>query len=206
MNAVYPSTSRSAADSPSRRPLGDLVDARAFLVVGEPQAGRHAGACGLFALCPTEDEVDRRQQIALGELLDRLHPARSGQLALPAPPRRPIVTAPAPESHGAGIEAQRVGVRAPVDDRRQQPQPVVGDVADVVEVVELHRSSLLEHDAGRTADRFDPLGELVGVAHRRRQAHQPDVGRKVDDHLLPHRAAIGVLQEVHLVEHHHVEV
>ena len=32
------------------------------------------------------------------------------------------------------------------------------------------------------------------------------MGRQVDDHLLPHRPAIGVLQEVHLVEDHEAEV
>ena len=36
------------------------------------------------------------------------------------------------------------------------------------------------------------------VADRHTSAHR---GRQVDDHLLPHRAAVGVLEVVDLVEH-----
>ena len=43
-------------------------------------------------------------------------------------------------------------------------------------------------------------GQLLGVGDRGRQAHQAHRRRQVDDHLLPHRPAVGVLEEVHLVE------
>ena len=71
-----------------------------------------------------------------------------------------------------------------------------------VEVVELHRSTLLDHRLGGAAHGGDPVGQLLGVRHRGRQAHERDVLRQVDHHLLPHRTAVRVLQEVHLVEHH----
>ena len=61
---------------------------------------------------------------------------------------------------------------------------------------------LLHHQFGRTPPGAHPVGELPGVGHRRRQAHQPNVGRGVDDHLLPHRPPGPVLQIMHLVQHH----
>ena len=46
------------------------------------------------------------------------------------------------------------------------------------------------------------VGDLLGVRHRRREAHERRPRRgEVDDHLLPHRAAVAVLEVVHLVEH-----
>ena len=51
------------------------------------------------------------------------------------------------------------------------------------------------------AHRLDPGGDLLGVRHRRREAHEGHLGREVDDDLLPHRPAVAVLQVVHLVEH-----
>ena len=188
---------------PGRR---DLVDAGALVLVGEVEPGRHAGASGLLALGPAEDEVDRRQQVAVVQLLDRVDPAGRGEGALAAPLRIPVLATVAPEPHRARVEPQCVGVGPTVHDRRQQAELVVGDVVDVVEVVELHRPAILDHGTGGPADGLDPVGELDGVAHRRREAHQLHVVREVDDDLLPHGAPIRVLQVVHLVEHHHGEV
>ena len=55
---------------------------------------------------------------------------------------------------------------------------------------------------GLAPDGADPVGQLLGVGHRRRQAHQVDPGGGVDDDLLPDRAPVGVLQVVDLVEDH----
>ena len=55
---------------------------------------------------------------------------------------------------------------------------------------------------GLAPDGADPVGQLLGVGHRRRQAHQVHPVRGVDDDLLPHRAPVGVLQVVDLVEDH----
>ena len=68
------------------------------------------------------------------------------------------------------------------------------------------RSAQLDDRGGRTAHRLDPRRQLGRVADRGRQAHQPDVLGEVDDDLLPHRTAVGVLEEVDLVEHDQAEV
>ena len=84
-------------------------------------------------------------------------------------------------------------------------ETVVGAIADEVEVVETHRTPLLDHGIGRSAHGPDPLGQLPRVADGRRQADELHVPRQVDDDLLPHRTAIRVLEEVHLVEDHDAE-
>lgn len=80
-------------------------------------------------------------------------------------------------------------------------QTLVGAIPDQVERLEPHGSAILAHLVARTTHGRDPLGYLVGVAHSRREAHQRHLGGQVDDDLLPHRTAIGVLEEVDLVEH-----
>ena len=49
---------------------------------------------------------------------------------------------------------------------------------------------------------LDPAAELLGVAHRRRQADQPHLVGQMQDDFLPHRAAHPVGEEMHLVHHH----
>ncbi|CPR04573.1 hypothetical protein BN971_00444 [Mycobacterium bohemicum DSM 44277] len=62
-----------------------------------------------------------------------------------------------------------------------------------------HRPVLVDHDGGVAAHGLDPAAELLGVADRGRQADQPHLVGQVQDHLLPHRAAHPVGEEVHLV-------
>ena len=50
------------------------------------------------------------------------------------------------------------------------------------------------------AHRAQPAPELVGVVHGGRQADEADLGRGQDEDLLPHAAAVRVLDEVDLVE------
>ena len=158
----------------------------------------------LVALVAAEDEEDRRQHRALGEQVDRLQPPRRVEHPLPAPPRRSAKRAAS--AYRLGVDAAGVGVGHPVDERRQELQAVVRAVADEVVVVEAHRPARLDDGGRRAPHRLDPRRQLAGVADRGGQAHQPHVAGEVDDHLLPHRAAVGVLQEVHLVEHHQPEV
>ena len=47
--------------------------------------------------------------------------------------------------------------------------------------------------------------ELVGVVHGGGQADEVDLGRREDQHLLPDTAAVGVLNEVHLIEDDRVQ-
>ena len=48
----------------------------------------------------------------------------------------------------------------------------------------------------------DPVRQFCGVRYGCRQAHQVHLVRCVDDDLLPYRAAVRVLEEVDLIEHH----
>ena len=74
-------------------------------------------------------------------------------------------------------------------------------LADHVEVHELDRPALLDDRLGLAAHRLHPGRDLLGVRDGRRQRDDRDLGREVDDHFLPHRAAGPVLEVVHLVEH-----
>ena len=105
------------------------------------------------------------------------------------------------------VELQGVAVGAAVDEHRAavcSRSRVL--VRHEVLVLQLDRALALDDRRGRSAHGGDPLGQFGDVAHRRRQAHEADVLRQVDDHLLPHRAPVGVLEEVHLVEHDQSEV
>jgi hypothetical protein len=73
-------------------------------------------------------------------------------------------------------------------------------VAGQVQMAEPHRPALLDDGGGLAPHGLDPVGELLGVGHRGRQADQVDPRVEVDDHLLPHRAPVGVLEVVDLVE------
>ena len=85
-------------------------------------------------------------------------------------------------------------------------EAVASPVADRVEVGELHGTGGLDDDAGRAPDRLEPAPDLVAVGDRGREADEGDVGREVEDDLLPHRAPERVLEVVDLVEHGDGEV
>ena len=183
----------------------DLPDAVALFGRRQPHPSGRARPRRLLALVAAEDEHDRRQQPALLEQVDRLDPPRRVEHPPTAAPRRPLGAAAPRPPHRRRVEAHRVRVRPPALERLQEVQPVVRAVADQVAVVEVHRPAQLDHRRRRSPHRLDPGRQLGGVAHRRRQAHQLDVLGQVDDDLLPHRAAVGVLQEVDLVEHDEAE-
>ncbi len=164
---------------------------------GEAQAGIEADVAGVIAGLATEDEGDGGEHALVLEALDHLHPPRREE----APPRSPSGRHPA-HVERLIVETAGLGVRTTVDQGRQQVQLLAALVSHAVEVVELDRPSLLDHRLRRSAHGGDPVGQLLGVRHRGRQAHERHVGRQVDHHLLPHRPAVGVLEEVHLVEHH----
>ncbi|CFJ02915.1 Uncharacterised protein [Mycobacterium tuberculosis] len=65
-----------------------------------------------------------------------------------------------------------------------------------------HRPMLVDHHRGVAPHRLDPTAELLGVAHRRRQADHPHVVGQLQDHLLPHRTPHPVGEEMHLIHHH----
>ena len=69
-----------------------------------------------------------------------------------------------------------------------------------VEVAQADGPALLDDRLRLAPHRLDPVGELLGVGHRGRQADEVDLGGEVDDDLLPHRPPVGVLEVVDLVE------
>ena len=82
----------------------------------------------------------------------------------------------------------------------------MGLVTDQVVVVQANRPPVLDDGTRGAAHGGDPLGQLGRVADGRREADQAHPHRQVDDHFLPNRSAVGVLQEVHFVEHHYRQV
>ena len=174
--------------------LGDFADAGSLVGRGEPHPRLETLTGGIVTRVAAEDEIDRGEHPLVVEPLDHLDPPRCLEAAARAPP-------PARRADGTSIEPRRLGIGAPVDEGLQQVGPVALAVADHVEVVQVHRSLLLD-DRGRVAtDGLDPVGELLRVRDRGRKAHEVDVRRGMDDHLFPHRAAVGILQVMDLVEH-----
>ena len=168
--------------------------------LGEPQPGADAGGHGVVARGPAEDEVDAPGAGPAGEQLDDLDPAGRGVApARPAPPG-------CASCHGDRCRTgSPSGFGAAVDQGREQLQLLGLGVVDQEPVVEADRPLVLDDDRGRAPHGLDPVGQLGGVRHRGREADQADVLREVDDHLLPDRAPVGVLEVVDLVEHHPLE-
>ena len=180
--------------------VAELQDLGPLGVAGQPDVGRPALLHRLVAAGPGEDEVDRGQQ-ALGlQQVDHLDPGRHPAAAHPAlaPGVAALgVAAGAPVAlPPAGQRRVRHHVGAAGDEQRVQL------AADQVVVVQRDRAALLDHHLGRAPGRLQPLAELLGVGHRRRQARHQHVDREVDQHLLPDGAAHPVLQVVHLVHDH----
>jgi len=75
-------------------------------------------------------------------------------------------------------------------------------LADQDVLPQRHRPVFVDHHGGVTAHGLDPAAELLGVAHRRRQADQAHLFGQVQDHFLPYRAAHPVGEEVDLVHDH----
>jgi hypothetical protein len=173
--------------------LDDVADPRPLVWFGQPEPGGHARLGCVVTGGAAEDEVDGGQQLGVGQVLDDLDPP-GGEVAPPQP---------APAHGGAqrlGIEAAGLRVGPTVDDGGQQMQLGRRSIADHVQVVQLDRPPLLDDRLGGAPHGRDPLGQLGRVRHGGRKADQADRPRGVDDDLLPHRAPVGVLQVVDLVE------
>ena len=205
-------------------PVDDLGDLRPLVLRREPQAGQQALVDGGVAAVPAEDEGDRRQQAGAVQPLDDV---RSGGGSPPRPVRgvaaaRPaaapavdptLVLAHVPHQFRVddrraalpgGLAARGLALLAGVGGRAQREQ-VEHPVTDEHVLPERHRPHLADHDRRVAADGDQPLAELLGVAHRRRQRDQGDRLREVDDHLLPDGTAEPVGEVVHLVHDHVAE-
>ena len=96
-----------------------------------------------------------------------------------------------------------LGLRGCADPsgRRLTSEQVVQPLAHHHVLEQRHRPLLLQDDDGVAADGLQPVAELLGIAHGRRQRHHRDRFLQVDQHLLPHRATSAVGQVVHFVHH-----
>ena len=145
---------------------------------GDPEPGRPAPAAARPARCPP-----RRPLLALGDAQQlRVDRHRAGPAIVPGRPARPARRA---RPAGPAVGGEQV-IEAPAG---QHVLP------------ERHRPVLVDDHCGAAADLGQPVAELLRIADRRGQRHQPHGFRQVDDHLFPDRAAEPVGQIVHLVEH-----
>ena len=152
-----------------------------------------------------EDEVDRRQHVARRRVArrPRAAPACTACAGRGSCSDRRLATAAtaslrrAAARRGSGGRRRSVGsrcsrscVRSPT---RYRFSSRTGRLSSTTAVVEPR--TVVIHSASSSA--------LLTVADRQTRR---TYGRQVDDDLLPHRTAVGVLEEVHLVEHDEAEV
>ena len=204
--------------------LDGRADLEALLVRGQPDARPPHLLHGGIAAGAAEDEEDRRQQVApleqlddvrTVEALDPLHVRRAhgSRAALAGASTGCLVTPRRRAVHR--LRAPIALVRRPleradphellIDLCRRDPGSIVEERQDVAPhqhvLLERDRPDLRDDDVGVAAHGVEPVAELLGVRHRRRQRDESHVGREVDDHFLPHGAAEAVGEVVHLVHH-----
>ncbi len=141
---------------------------------------------------PTLRRVLRRARLALARRPPVAHQPGGGPVVAGHPHQLAV-------DRGALLDEARG--RVDVGAREQVEQPL----ADHHVLVERDRPALLDDGRGLAAHRGQPVAELLGVAHRRAEAHHRHRLREVDDHLLPHRPAAAVGEVVHLVHDHEPE-
>ncbi len=122
----------------------------------------------------------------------------------PAPVPAPCDPLPSPLARPF-VEGERLRVGSPVDEGGEEVQALGAPVTDGEQMDQFDRPALLDDRAGRPTHGLDPGRELLGVGDGRRQADEPYVLWRVEDHLLPDRPPVAVLQVVHFVEDHEVE-
>ncbi len=194
-----------------------LLDEGAYplarLVVVEPEPRVQALLDGGLAGGAAEDEGDGGQQPLGVEPFDDLGPARR-----PDPGALSAVALTVGVAHGAA--APTVLVRRPARLHAGHAREVGVDgllvaLALLEQVVhpppgehvleQRHGPVLGDDHLGVTADRVEPVAELLGVRHGRRQRHERDRLGKVNDHLFPHGTPEPVGEVVHLVHDHVAE-
>ena len=164
---------------------------------------------GVVAGGAAEDEDDGRQHLELLELLDHLG-ASGRPVGQPGPSPPPLPVRGAPDAlEGPAyrlVDAQpfAAGLSVRQQERAQQRLAVLASVDDEM-VPQDDRSLPLDDDGGVAPHRTQPAPELVGVVHGGGEADEAHLGRAEDQDLLPHPAAIGILNEVDLVEYHRVQ-
>ena len=125
-----------------------------------------------------------------GQVLDHLGPAGHPE-AVPRIPTAPLV------------QCRAVGVGLSCPEQRQDGEPFAPPLGDGEVMMQGHRPVRLDHDLRRPPHRGEPGAEVGRVADGGREAHEGDPRRGEHENLLPHRAPIGILEIVDLVEDHH---
>ena len=154
---------------------------------------------GVVAGGSREDEDDGGQHGQVVERLDELAATRARQ------PGVPHTAGASGQTRHPLVEGQGLGMGLAAVEQRHELDPTAPLLGDGDVVAQLDGAMLLDDDFGGTAHAGEPGTELLGIGHRGRQAHEHDLGRGEDDHLFPHRPPVGVLEVVHLVEHHQAE-
>ena len=174
-----------------RRSLGTAVQADSV-----PQDG----VTRLVASGPAEDEVDRRQESVGGQFTQNLVPPGSDPAGTPTPPPTLPVLA-------LVVEASPIRVGRTATVRRQAVQAALpAALGHQVVGAKPYRAPGLHDHVSRPPHSRQPVAELPGIGDRRREGDHPDLRCEVQDHLLPDGPAVGILQEVDLVEDHPTEV
>ena len=99
-----------------------------------------------------------------------------------------------PNTHELAIDlgrADRTGARLP-----RVGEQVIHPFSDQYRLPERDRPVLLDDDCGVSAHGLEPLTELLGIADRGRERHQPDGLGQGQDDLFPHPAAEAVSQVI----------
>ena len=97
---------------------------------------------------------------------------------------------------GGGFEQVAVDVGAAGLEQRVQA------LADEHVLAQRHRAVVSDDDLGVAAHGGQPVAELLGVGHRRRQADEFHRLVEIEDDLFPHRPALAVGEVVDLVHDH----
>ena len=189
--------------------LDHLADGGALGGVGEANAVAHDLMHSVVAGGAAEDEDDGRQHFEVLELFDHLGaPGRPVGQPRPPPPPLPVrgsTDALQRPAHSL-VDAQPFAAGPPVlqQERAEQRLAVLASMDG--EMVPQHDRSLpLDDDRRVASHRTQPATELVRVVHGGREADEANFGRAEDENLLPDPAAVRILNEVNLVEHHRVQ-
>ena len=140
--------------------VDDGADLCAIFLGCETHARVETLASGVVTTLAAEDEVDGREHAFAIQAFDHVHPAGREETAPRAAPE-------AGRASRRGVQAGGLGIGAPVHERGQQVQVLGLPVSDEIEVVQLDGPALLDDGRGVTPHGLDPVGELLGVRHRR---------------------------------------
>ena len=186
--------------------LGHLADGGALGGVGQADTVADDLVHRVVAGGAAEDEDDGRQHLAPAEFLDHLGAPWGAVRQARPPPPLPVRRASLQRPPYRLVDAEPLAARLPVVVQEgAQHRLVILPTVDGEVVAEDDGALPLDDHRRVPTHRPQPPTELVGVVHGGGEAHEAHLGRAEDEDLLPDPAAIGVLNEVDLVEHDRVQ-